>query len=66
MMARFKAPKKVIFGELPKTSTGKIQNSCCASGRDRRARSSDRAMNAPLDTALQPLCLSETETASQR
>ena len=25
MLARFKAPKKVIFGELPKTSTGKIQ-----------------------------------------
>jgi len=24
-MARFKAPKKVIFGPLPKTSTGKIQ-----------------------------------------
>jgi fatty-acyl-CoA synthase len=24
-LARFKAPKKVIFGELPKTSTGKIQ-----------------------------------------
>ena len=24
-MARFKAPKKIIFGELPKTSTGKIQ-----------------------------------------
>ncbi len=24
-MARFKAPKKVVFGELPKTSTGKIQ-----------------------------------------
>ncbi|MCU4160134.1 acyl-CoA synthetase [Acidiphilium sp. AL] len=24
-MARFKAPKRVIFGELPKTSTGKIQ-----------------------------------------
>ncbi len=24
-MARFKAPKTVIFGELPKTSTGKIQ-----------------------------------------
>ena len=24
-MARFKAPKNVIFGELPKTSTGKIQ-----------------------------------------
>ena len=24
-MARFKRPKKVIFGELPKTSTGKIQ-----------------------------------------
>jgi Acyl-CoA synthetases (AMP-forming)/AMP-acid ligases II len=25
MLARFKAPKRVIFGELPKTSTGKIQ-----------------------------------------
>ena len=24
-MARFKAPKKVVFGLLPKTSTGKIQ-----------------------------------------
>jgi 3-(methylthio)propionyl---CoA ligase len=24
-LARFKAPKKVVFGELPKTSTGKIQ-----------------------------------------
>jgi fatty-acyl-CoA synthase len=24
-LARFKAPKTVIFGELPKTSTGKIQ-----------------------------------------
>jgi len=24
-MARFKAPKAVIFGALPKTSTGKIQ-----------------------------------------
>ncbi|MGW1088017.1 hypothetical protein ACWD4L_17200 [Streptomyces sp. NPDC002596] len=23
--ARFKAPKHVVFGELPKTSTGKIQ-----------------------------------------
>jgi fatty-acyl-CoA synthase len=24
-MARFKAPRAVVFGELPKTSTGKIQ-----------------------------------------
>jgi fatty-acyl-CoA synthase len=24
-MARFKRPKKVIFGELPLTATGKIQ-----------------------------------------
>jgi fatty-acyl-CoA synthase len=24
-LARYKAPKKVVFGELPKTSTGKIQ-----------------------------------------
>ena len=24
-LAHFKAPKTVIFGELPKTSTGKIQ-----------------------------------------
>jgi fatty-acyl-CoA synthase len=25
LLARFKAPKSVEFGELPKTSTGKIQ-----------------------------------------
>lgn len=25
LLARFKAPKHVVFGELPKTSTGKIQ-----------------------------------------
>jgi len=24
-MAKFKAPRAVLFGELPKTSTGKIQ-----------------------------------------
>ena len=24
-LARFKAPKKVVFGPIPKTSTGKIQ-----------------------------------------
>jgi fatty-acyl-CoA synthase len=24
-MARYKAPRTVVFGELPKTSTGKIQ-----------------------------------------
>jgi fatty-acyl-CoA synthase len=24
-MARFKAPKSVVFGPLPRTSTGKIQ-----------------------------------------
>ena len=24
-MARFKVPKAVVFGEVPKTSTGKIQ-----------------------------------------
>jgi fatty-acyl-CoA synthase len=24
-MAHFKAPKRVVFGPLPKTSTGKIQ-----------------------------------------
>jgi len=24
-LARFKVPKRVLFGELPKTSTGKIQ-----------------------------------------
>ena len=24
-LARFKAPKKIVFGDLPKTSTGKIQ-----------------------------------------
>ncbi len=25
LLARFKVPKKVVFGPLPKTSTGKIQ-----------------------------------------
>ena len=24
-MARFKRPKKIVFGELPKTATGKLQ-----------------------------------------
>jgi fatty-acyl-CoA synthase len=24
-MARFKSPRAIVFGELPKTSTGKIQ-----------------------------------------
>jgi len=24
-IARFKMPKKIVFGELPKTATGKIQ-----------------------------------------
>jgi fatty-acyl-CoA synthase len=24
-LARFKAPRAIVFGELPKTSTGKIQ-----------------------------------------
>ena len=24
-MARFKVPKRVVFGDLPKTSTGKVQ-----------------------------------------
>jgi fatty-acyl-CoA synthase len=24
-MAKFKAPRAIVFGELPKTSTGKIQ-----------------------------------------
>ena len=24
-LARFKAPKTVVFGDLPKTSTGKVQ-----------------------------------------
>ena len=25
LMARFKVPKRIVFGELPKTSTGKVQ-----------------------------------------
>src|SRR5262252_4904213 len=31
-IAHFKAPKAVEFGELPKTSTGKIRSTCCATG----------------------------------
>jgi fatty-acyl-CoA synthase len=41
-LARFKAPKKVVFGELPKTSTGKIQKFVLREkaweGTDRRIR----------------------------
>ena len=25
LLARFKVPKKIVFGELPKTATGKVQ-----------------------------------------
>ena len=32
-MARFKVPKRVVFGELPKTATGKIEKLPCARGR---------------------------------
>ena len=39
-IARFKAPKSVTFGELPKTATGKIQKFALRdrlwSGRERR------------------------------
>ncbi|MEV4837352.1 acyl--CoA ligase family protein [Nonomuraea sp. NPDC049486] len=31
-IARFKAPRKVVFGELPKTSTGKIQKNVLRAG----------------------------------
>ena len=41
-LARFKAPKTVTFGELPKTSTGKIQKFVLRdqawAGSDRRIR----------------------------
>jgi fatty-acyl-CoA synthase len=41
-LARFKAPKSVVFGELPKTSTGKIQKfvlrDVAWAGHDRRIR----------------------------
>ena len=32
-LARFKAPKRITFGELPKTSTGKIQKNVLRDGR---------------------------------
>lgn len=41
-LARFKAPKAVVFSELPKTSTGKIQKfvlrDVAWAGHDRRIR----------------------------
>jgi fatty-acyl-CoA synthase len=41
-LARFKAPKSVVFGELPKTSTGKIQKyvlrEAAWAGEERRIR----------------------------
>ena len=39
-IARFKAPKRVVFGELPRTSTGKIQKYLLREGE--RATSGDR------------------------
>ena len=41
-LARFKAPKSVTFGELPKTSTGKIQKFVL---RDAAWAGSDRRIN---------------------
>jgi fatty-acyl-CoA synthase len=37
-MARFKAPRAVVFGELPKTSTGKIQKFVLRGGAANLAR----------------------------
>ena len=59
-LARFKAPKSVVFGELPKTSTGKIQKFVLreqgeVGERDRMTRG--RRMNAPLDTARRRRCV---------
>ena len=36
-LARFKAPRKVVFGPLPKTSTGKIQKFVLARASEPRA-----------------------------
>jgi fatty-acyl-CoA synthase len=41
-LARFKAPKSVVFGPLPKTSTGKIQKYVL---RDRAWAGTDRRIN---------------------
>ena len=32
LLPGFKAPRTVVFTEIPKTSTGKIQSTSCASG----------------------------------
>ncbi|MFF9035414.1 hypothetical protein ACF090_08090 [Streptomyces sp. NPDC014892] len=41
-IARFKAPKRVVFGELPRTSTGKIQKYLLREGE--RDASGDRIL----------------------
>ena len=66
-LARFKAPKRVIFGELPKTSTGKIQKFLLREQgqigeghryEHERARSAKRSpVNAPVESGLAPLVL---------
>ena len=58
-MAHFKAPSGIIFTPLPKTSTGKVQNSCCASSwRDDKAPRHQRAQA--------PFCVGDDAEAGPR
>jgi fatty-acyl-CoA synthase len=45
-LARFKVPKRVVFGELPRTSTGKIQKFTLR----------ERAASQAVPSALAPAC----------
>jgi fatty-acyl-CoA synthase len=47
LLARFKVPKRVVFGELPKTSTGKIQKFTL------RERAAAMSAKPPSDPAVQ-------------
>ena len=57
-LAGFKVPRFVVFGELPKTSTGKIQNSSCAmtpprfSGRPLNANQFAKALVWPVFSVI--------------
>ena len=60
-------PPSIIFTPLPKTSTGKVQNSCCASSwRDDKAPRHQRACGPVLCCAMQRSGASPVAVASQQ
>ena len=62
-MAKFKAPRAVVFGELPKTSTGKIQKFVL---REKAKSTAAIDTQALYRKPSSPSCCARTATASAR